>query len=117
MFMLGLRCQRSLVRFARGRLFFGGRMRGDSTFAAVKRDMGLVVHHGMRVDVGHVDRIHTNHGGVVEENSAAPLAAVEAGAAIALAAVNASPKSTPPAPPPPMPRVETGAPSPVARRP
>src|SRR5258708_40091139 len=117
MFMLGLRCQRSLVRFARGRLFFGGRMRGDSTFAAVKRDMGLVVHHGMRVDVGHVDRIHTNHGGSVEESSAAPLAAVEAGAAIAVAVVNASLETNVRAPVAGMPRGETRAPSPLAPRP
>src|SRR5260370_27803106 len=90
MFMLGLRCQRSLVRFARGRLFFGGRMRGDSTFAAVKRDMGLVVHHGMRVDVGHVDRIHTNHGGGVRENTPPPLPAREAGPAPTAAPANSS---------------------------
>src|SRR5258708_34302796 len=117
MFMLGLRCQRSLVRFARGRLFFGGRMRGDSTFAAVKRDMGLVVHHGMRVDVGHVDRIHTNHGGGVEESSAPPLAAVEAGAAIAVAVVNASIKANRAGPVAGVPPVKTAAPSPQTRGP
>src|ERR1022692_278641 len=77
MFMLRLRCQSCLVRFARGGFLLRRGVGSDTSFASVKRHVGLVVDHNrpVDVDVGHVDRVHMHHSGVVEESSATPFTA------------------------------------------
>src|SRR4029077_7817775 len=109
----------SLVRFACRSCFRRSWTRGDSAFAAVECDAGLVVHHDctINIDVGYVDGIHAHDGSVVEESSAAPLPPEEADAAITEAVVNATVKTDVRAPVTGMPEVKAAAPSPVARSP
>jgi len=91
----------------------------DAAFAAVKRDVGIVVHDHriVDVDVGDVDRIDMHDGGVVEESAAAPFAADEADAAIAKAVINAAIESNVRSPVAGVPHVEAVVPAPVTRGP
>ena len=91
--MRALRWSRLKTTILRGRLFRGGWSRFDSTWA-IKADVTIacfVVDHGT-VNVGVVDdrRIHVPHRCVISKDIAVPSAAVETGAIIAVAIVDAS---------------------------
>src|SRR5579864_6248051 len=84
-FMLLLLGPCSLVVLVLGSFFFPRRARLDAAFPAAVADagdVGVVDDHGLAVDVGHVGDVHVGDRAVVVERATAPLAALEAGAAV-----------------------------------
>jgi hypothetical protein len=115
-----LRWSRLETTILRGRLFRGGRSRFDSIWT-IKADVIIdrfVVDH-RTVNVGVVDdrRIHVPHRCVIPKDVAVPSAAVETGAIIAVAIVNASVISDVRTPITAVPKIVAIRKSPVTRSP
>src|SRR5271170_6294129 len=117
--LLNLRGDRRSMRFAGICFFLWSGSNRNTAFAAVKGDVGCVVHDHriVDVDVGDVDRIHVHDSGVVEESAAAPFAATETDAAIAEAVVNAAVEADVWAPVAAVPNIEAVVPAPVTGSP
>ena len=106
-----------------GRLHLHGRGMHLNALAAVEADVvhvddGVFRHDGaVLVDIGDVHAAKVRHGAVIGEDSAAPLAAEEADAAVAEAVVNATVESDVRAPVAAVPAVHSACKTPVARGP
>src|SRR5580658_7224788 len=81
-------------------------------------DDGVALNHGaVDVDVGDVNAAEVGAGAVVGEDSAAPLTAKEADAAVAEAIIDAAVEADVWAPVASVPSIEAAGEAPVARRP
>src|ERR1700728_1856472 len=119
MFLLRLRRDRRSMRLMRIGFLFGRWTRGYSTAATVEGNVRRVIHNNGAVHVNIGDRrgVHVHHSGVVEEISAAPFAATEAGAAISKAVVNTAIEANLRSPVTAVPGVGAVVPAPVAGSP
>ena len=114
-FMVHLLGQCHAVRFVTETLFFASRMNHDPA-RAVEAHMHVIDDHRAAVNVVEA-HAHIEHGAIVEERPASPLAAFEAYATVSEAVIDAAVKADVRSPVATVPAVAAMLKAPVARRP